>query len=136
MLFALALLVFCLAACLFAFVKGGSAERIGAAIILLNLLTATTNYRVFGSQIIDLTIDGVTAAAMLIVALRYGSVWLGTVMLVYALQFTLHAAYFVLERPRDELHLIVNNANSVAIGLCLAVATMVGWMRRRRAVAV
>jgi LPXTG-motif cell wall-anchored protein len=136
MLFAAAnaLLVFILLTCLFAFVRGGVAERMGASVILANLLTIAVNEASLHNQLISLAIDGLTALALLAIAMRFASLWLGAVMLLYAIQFALHAFYFVTERPRDLLHVVINNVNFFAVGLCLAGGTVLAWRRRRRLV--
>jgi hypothetical protein len=130
-IFADALLVLVILACLFAFVRGGTPERIGAAVILANLVAGMANEALLHDQLIVLCIDGLTAVVLLAIAVRYASFWLGGVMLLYGVQFALHAYYFVLERPRDSLHITLNNANFVAVALCLAAGTMLSWMRRR-----
>ncbi len=134
MLFAItnAMLVFTLGTCVFALVKGGTAERIGAAVILVNLLAGVVNESRLHDQLVNLALDGLTAMALLAVAVRYASFWQGAVMLLYALLFGLDAYYFVLERPRDNLHLIVNNAIFFAVSACLGAGTALAWRRRRR----
>lgn len=127
----LIMLAFCLASGVFALVKGGKPERIGAAIILANLVAVGANDILLHDQRILLTIDGLTAVALLPLTLRYASIWLGAVMLLYGLQFGLHAFYFVLERPKDALHVWVNNANFFAISAALAIGTIMSLMRRR-----
>ena len=139
MLFAIATDVLATLTCLFAFWKGGRAERFGAAIILGNLVTYIVNETFLwghlqGQQIISLVIDGVTAVSLLAVALIFASFWLGAVMLLYALQFSLHAFYFVTDRPRDTLHSIVNNTIFFAVCGCLIAGTALVWRRRRRTV--
>jgi hypothetical protein len=126
------LLFFSFAACLFAFAKGGLAERIGAAVILANLFATMANEALYHNQIISLAIDGLTALVLLVVAVLYASFWLGAVMLLYALQFALQAYYFVLERPRDNLHVVLNNTDWFAISLCLVAGTAMTWMSRER----
>jgi hypothetical protein len=128
-----ALLVFSLLTCLLAFVRGGTPERIGAAIILANIVATAANGMFLKDQRVLLAIDGATAIAFLPLVLRYASVWLGGVMLLYGVQFGLHAFYFVLERPKDLLHVTINNANFFAISLCLAAGTVISWRRRRKA---
>jgi hypothetical protein len=132
----IALLAFSLLSCLFAFVRGGRPERVGAAVILSNLLLmlclqAILSYSVM--SVVQLTLDAVTALALLVLAVMYASLWLGCVMLLYALQFTLHAYYFVSERPRDMLHVVVNNVDFFTISLCLVIGTAVAWRRSARA---
>lgn len=127
------LLAFSLVACLFAFAKGGQGEQIGAGVILANLFAMMISNQVLGkNQIVVLGIDALTAFALLAVTLRYASLWLGGVMLLYALQFTLHAFYFVSERPRDRLHVVANNVDFFAVSLCLVIGTAVAWRRSRR----
>lgn len=134
MLYAIAifLLAFSFLTCMFALVKGGTAERIGSAIILGNLFATMANEYLLRSQLVALSIDGLTALLLLAIAVRYASIWLGAVMLLYGLQFALHASYIVLERPRDNLHVVLNNADWFAVSICLAVGTVLAWMGRRR----
>jgi K+-sensing histidine kinase KdpD len=124
---------FAVLACVFAFYKGGWAERIGAAVILANTIAYIVNETTFHNSVANLIIDALTAVAFLGVAVRYASFWQGAVMLLYAMQFSLHAFYFVLERPRDMLHVIVNDVVFFAILACLATGTALAWRRRRRA---
>ena len=128
---AAALLVFSFTTCLFAFAKGGAPERIGAAVILANLIAGGVNEALLHDQRIILCIDGLTAVALLVVAVRYANLWLGMVMLLYGLQFSLHAYYFVSERPRDMLHVAINNADFFAVSLCLGAGTIIAWRRRQ-----
>jgi hypothetical protein len=125
------LLAFSLTACVFALVKGGRAERLGAAVILANMLLAVVGEHFFPKSIL-LWLDAGTATAMLVIAVRYASPWLGGVMLLYAIQFGLHAFYFVAQRPRDTLHVTVNNVDFLAISLCLVIGTAMSWRERVR----
>jgi hypothetical protein len=130
MLSAIAADILGLLTCLFAFWKGGTAERIGAAIILLNIVTYIPNETLFHYPMWNLVIDAVTAIALLAVAVRYASFWQGAVMLLYAFQFSLHAFYFVTERPRDTFHVIANNAIFFAVCACLISGTALAWRKR------
>jgi hypothetical protein len=135
MLFVIAniMLVFTLGTCVFALTKGGTAERIGACVILGNIAAAMLNGFTLHNQIVDLAIDGLTALILLGVAVRYASFWQGAVMLLYAMQFGLHAFYFVLDRPRDLIHIIVNDVIFFLVSVCLAAGTGLAWSRRRAA---
>ncbi|HEX5263670.1 MAG TPA: hypothetical protein VFW13_09095 [Phenylobacterium sp.] len=135
MLFVLSniLLVFGLLSCVFAFARGGAAERMGAGIILANIVAYMINEAHFQNQVVSLVIDGLTALSLLAVAVSFASFWLGAVMLLYALQFTMHAFYFVQERPRDLLHFVVNNVIFFATSLSLIIGTFLAWRRRRPA---
>jgi len=134
MLFVLGIFVLCIVVCLVALVLGGTPERIAAAIILAIVTVGTVINHTFRNPVLDLTIDGLVAAVFLLMSLRYASVWLGGVMLIFALQFTLHAFYLVTERPKDTLHAVINNANVAAITICLA-AGVLSARRRRQTVA-
>jgi heme O synthase-like polyprenyltransferase len=127
----IALLAFSLGACVFAFLKGEAAERIGAGIILLNMLLALAGEYYFPRSIL-LWLDALTALSLLVVAVFYASPWLGAVMLLYAAQFTLHAVYFVAARPRDHFHVVANNIDFFLISLCLVIGTALTWRRRAR----
>jgi hypothetical protein len=124
------LLAFSVASCVFAFVKGGGAERIGAGVIFANMVIMLVASDYFlKNPVLGLSLDALTAIVLLGLAVRYASFWLGCVMLLYALQFTLHAFYFVSERPRDRLHVMINNIDFFAISLCLMIGTAVAWRR-------
>ena len=60
------------------------------------------------------------------------SLWLGGVMLLYALQFSSHAFYIVTERASDRLHAIINNLDFTGVVVCLVSGTIVAWRRRNQ----
>jgi hypothetical protein len=130
------LLVLVVAGCAFGAWKGDLPERVGALIILLNaaltvfvggLLSDETGY-LFG-----MVLDGATAVAFLLMIMQAGRVWLGAAMLIYAGQFALRSYYLVTDRPHDDLHAIVNNANFMALIVCVVAGTVVAWRRRAAA---
>ena len=126
---------------LFALWKGGPAERLGGAMVGANLILSIVGGQIMPQSLetlFRLTLDGLTAVGLLIVAIRYASFWLGGVMLLYAAQFSLHAFYMVTARPIDLLHIKINNMNFLGISIALAIGTIVGWRQRlsaRKAVA-
>ena len=118
---------------LFALLKGGPAERLGAAMVGANLLLSVFVGSFLPPSVetlFRLTLDGLTAIGLLVIAVRYASFWLGGAMLLYAAQFSLHAFYMVMSRSVDLLHMRINNLNFLGISVCLAVGTIVGWRRR------
>jgi hypothetical protein len=124
-----------LAGCGLALLRGGPAERLGGGVILANLVLlwfANLANPTASSGVFGLVVDGLTAIGLLIVVLRYGSLWLGGAMLLYAAQFTLHSFYFVTERPKDDLHAIINNTNFLGVMICLIFGTLLTWRRRAR----
>jgi hypothetical protein len=137
----LGLIALTLGISLFAFWKGGPAERLGGAMVGANLILSVLSGLLLPPSlepICRLTLDGLTALGLLVIAVRYASFWLGGAMLLYAAQFSLHAFYLVTSRSVDLLHMRINNLNFLGISVCLAVGTIVGWRRRvvsRRAAA-
>ncbi|THD62416.1 hypothetical protein [Phenylobacterium sp.] len=125
--------------CIFSFWKGGFPERIGGGVVLANTLLMLLLGASMASglgPVVELVVDGLTAVALLAVVLVFGSLWLGGAMLLYAVQFTLHAFYFVTERAPDKLHAIVNNVDFTGIIWCLVIGTAVAWRRRIKSAAV
>jgi hypothetical protein len=124
-----------LAGCLFSLWKGGRPERLGGAVVLANtfMVAVIVFFVPNDSQAIpELVVDGLTAMGLLAVVLIYGSLWLGGAMLLYAVQFTLHAFYLVTERAPDHLHAVLNNLDFSGIILCLVIGAAVAWRRRAR----
>lgn len=122
--------------CLFAFWKGGAAERAAAAAVALNLLIGQVGHHV-APQLNDqvrLVNDGLAALILLAVAVRFATLWMGAVMLFYAAQFSMHAYYLVMDRKAgDYLHALINNLDFIGINLCLVVGVISAWRGRARA---
>jgi hypothetical protein len=123
----------------FAFWRGGAAERWGAGVAAANqivailiMFAASGGARQYLGLLVQLSLDGAAAVALLFVLLRYGRPWLGVAMLLYAVQFTLQSAYLVLEIKKNVLYVVVNDANFIAIHVALAVGTAQHWLRTRR----
>jgi hypothetical protein len=119
--------------CAFGLWKGDPPERIGALVILLNAGLALALGNLLDDDLgylFGLVLDGATAVGFLAMTLIYGRLWLGAAMLVYAAQFGLRSFYLVTERERDVLHAMINNANFMAIILCIVVGTIFAWRRR------
>jgi hypothetical protein len=122
-----------------AFWRGGPAERWGAAIFAGAQLTFLVVAFVLGGGaqpyiglILQLTLDGLSAVALLFVLLRYSHPWLGVAILLCAAQFTLQSVYLVGELKKDYWHILLNNLNFVAIHISLLVGTIQHWVRRAR----
>lgn len=124
-----------LGSCAFAFWKGGPAERMGAGLIITFaiLWEATFFLSSEARSIAQLVGDGLTAAGLLAIALRYASLWLGGALMFQAAQFSLHSFYFVTQRPADTLHIVVNNTNYFAILGCLTFGSLIAWRERSKA---
>lgn len=124
------------AVCVYALWKGGPAERAGAAVIIVLVVIERLAHALPQGwwPIVSLCGDALTALGLLFVALRYASLWLGGVMLLYAAQFTLHSFYLVTGRSSDSLlHIMINDFNFAAILVCLTAGTTMAWRARRKA---
>jgi len=129
------LTAFCLAGVLFAVWKGSTAERIGAAVVAVNIVLGYGSYKLVPDLvgILRFVNDGLAALVLLGVTIRYGALWMGGVMLFYAAQFSLHAYYFVTDRSdADFLHAVINNIDFSGVVWCLIIGTAVAWRRRLR----
>jgi hypothetical protein len=130
----LALMALTALICAFAWWKGGQPERIATAIIIINVglsfagVLFIPGYTGIGSLILD----AATAFGFLALTLRYGFPWMGVAMLIFSLQFALHAFYFVMNRPpQDLLHATVNNLNFLGFLTCLGYGAIDAIRRRR-----
>ncbi|WGM41229.1 hypothetical protein [Caulobacter sp. NIBR1757] len=122
-----------LATFVFAVLKGGIAERFAATLVVIGALYAFGVGRLLDNEMRTLALllgDFLLAMGFLTLAVRYASLWLGGAMLLQAVQFTLHAWYMLGERRPDMFHVIVNNADTVGILLCIVLGTATAWRRR------
>lgn len=126
-----------LVVCVHGIVRGGPPERLGSLVILLGALLAEAGLYVppEARSTVILLIDGVAALALLLIAVRYASLWLGGIMVLQATQFTLHSVYTLSERAPDTAYSIINNVNFVGQLLCLVIGTFAAARKRRRAAA-
>jgi hypothetical protein len=120
--------------------KGGPAERSGALLILVTWLGSTVIQALAKAYILPilfLASDAVLAAGLLILAIRYSSLWMGAAMLLQAIGLSLHAAYFAAEKAdlsRHTLWLYIAGKNlaSFAMLLVILAAGIAAWRRRSR----
>lgn len=122
------------AAAVFAAWKGDRAARIAGAVSLLDTLAPLVYGAVTGnvqvSEVLELTVDLVWAIGLLMLVVRYASLWLGVTMLLQAVQFSLHAYYLVMDRPHDLIHAWINNLNEVGISICIIIGAATAIRRR------
>ncbi|WP_340645002.1 hypothetical protein [Phenylobacterium sp.] len=127
-----------IAACAFGLLKGGPAERIGAGMtLLISVAFIIVNELVpeVGRPVPHLVLDGVLALAFLGLAVRYASLWIGAVMLLQGVQFSLHAYFFVTKLTPGVTYAIVNNLVTWATLLGIVLGTF-AYVRHSRASAV
>src|SRR6185437_2107671 len=118
--------------------KGGAPERSGAVMILVTWLGATLVQAVAKAYILPilfLVSDAVLAAGLLLLAVRYSSLWMGAAMLLQAIGLSLHAAYFAAEKAdlsRHTLWLYIAGKNiaSFAMLLVILAAGLAAWRKR------
>jgi hypothetical protein len=118
----------------FAAWKGDAAARIAGAVNLvvgvgLPIFGAITGNVQIG-EVLELTGDFVWAVVLLMLVVRYASLWLGVTMLLQAVQFSLHAYYLVMERSHDLIHAWVNNLDELGITICIVIGTVQAIRRR------
>jgi hypothetical protein len=123
----------------FAWWKGGRAERIGSlfnAVICIGVTSfqALTDGS-FGTVPI-LIADGVLATGFLFLAFRYASLWLGTVMVLEAAAFLVHASKLMELLPEGHppafYYYAAMNITSILVPLTILVGTAQAWRLRRR----
>lgn len=121
--------------CLFAAIKGGPAERFAAYVIGAAWLASVAGRLVFGREHVDLVLlatDGIASAALLFVAIRFASLWLGVAMMLQSTAFALHAAYTAESPIAYELYISSMNGLAYALLFTLLGATLTAWHRRTR----
>jgi ABC-type spermidine/putrescine transport system permease subunit I len=126
--------------CGFAIWKGGLAERAGAVMILamwVVTLIASAETQSYLPATAFLVSDGVLAVGLLILAIRFSSLWMGVAMLLQALSLSFHAAYFAADQTeisKKVLHFYVlgKNLSSLAMLLVIVIGTIASWRRRAR----
>lgn len=125
-----------LAVCAFAYFKGDRAERWGALTVLGGSVYAFLIHLLIPSELratLLLLGEGVMGATFLMLAMRYPSAWLGVVVLLQAIQCSLHAYYLVGQLKRDLTYAVINNVDTLGILACLAIGASLAWRRRVRA---
>lgn len=131
-----------LAVCLFAWIKGGPAERLGSSLFSISVLGTTVAELITGQGtpvMQELFLDTAVAVGFLALAIRYNNLWLGAAMIVKGLQLAVHATH--LTDGDDPTFLGFNlyavSLNLISLLICLimfggAVATIRLRIRARR----
>ena len=125
-----------LAVFLLAVFKGGTAERWGASLTLgltLAFLIVNNVVPVQSRPVPHLVLDGILALGFMALTLRYTSAWLGLVMVLQGVQFSLHAFYFVTHKTPGLAYALVNNLVTCGALLGILWGVLAYWRQRRRA---
>ena len=124
-----------LAVCAFAWLKGAPAERYGSLLILaLNLLAdfaLALTYPRFPGLILAL-LDFTLSAGLIILAVRYSSVWLGLAMLLQSVSLCSHAFLFDGFGLGPTQRVELNNGVSYLMLVCMVVASTISWHSRSK----
>ena len=75
--------------------------------------------------------DGLLASALLLIAIRYGSVWQGVSMLIQATAFGTHAWALSTDDHVSNVYFAAINILSAALLLSILTPTLINWRRRR-----
>jgi hypothetical protein len=118
--------------------KGGPAERGGAVLILLTWLGAMVELalsRQYISAVPFLLSDAVLAIGLLILAIRYSSLWMGAAMLLQAIGLSFHAAYFGADQGEISKHVLRfyvlgKNLASGSMLLVILAGALASWRKR------
>ena len=128
-----------IAPALFAWFKGGPAERYGGA-LYVSAIVGTLVLVMFGYELptlAELGLDAVVATGFLWLAIRYNSLWLGAAMMIKGLQLGLHAMHLTdMTDPTFKsfnLYLLSLDLISVMISMTIFLATLASMRARRKA---
>ena len=121
--------------CVFAWMRGAAAERWGSLWVLVMDLAsdaaiAFTYPR--PPEMILFSLDFLLATGLLVLAVRYSSLWLGIAMLLQAVALCAHAFRLVGEGLETVSWIVLNNVLSELMLVCIMIATAISWRRRRK----
>ena len=111
----------------FAWRRGGAPERIAASALLAAAVLVESIHAWMpkpGQSAALLVVDGMLAA------LRYVRPWLGIAMVLEGVQFSLHAYFFVVDKPHNYFYSLVNNLVTIGVLLCLVTGSFQAWRQR------
>lgn len=128
------------AVCGLALIKGGRAERIGAALIFgfwlfQGTLQALSKAPLASLSLISVPIlvgDFALATGFLVLSLRYASLWLGTAMLAQGAQLAAHAVFIASGGHHHDTFALRSNLCSALLLLALLAGTLTAWRRQVR----
>ncbi len=125
------------ATCLFAWFKGGWAERLGAGLYGLSVL-GTAGVEIVTGQATPVTaelfFDTAVAVGFLVLAIRFNNLWLGAVMMVKGVQLAVHATRLTdgEDAVAAGVNLYAASLNLISLVICLILAGgTLATMRKR-----
>ena len=116
----------------FALIAGRRPERLSAIIFaaatVATQVIASLAPRAQANNLL-LLIDGVMAISFLMLALRYGYLWIALMMAAMAGYFSIHAYYLAMAMPLDRTFAMANNLATAVALLSIAIGV---WTSRHR----
>jgi hypothetical protein len=122
--------------CAISILKGAPADRLGALLIFFFYMADELTFLV-SSQRFPTTViffgDFVLAFGLLLVAIRYSSLWLGCAMLLQSIDLCSQGLALGGDGLNTEAQIWLNNAISMAMVGSVVMGTLVSWRRRIKA---
>ena len=114
--------------------KGGAPERAGALLMAVEWLVEVGVDRLLKGGLIAVSptigLDALLAGGLLILALKYGKLWLGAAMMLQSVTLALHAMALGDGAPGYNIYAALLNVTTCLIVLSLLVGTVSAWRRR------
>ncbi len=124
-----------LVTCVFGLLKGGAAERVGSLAILAayvgDNVAVSLNLHHFPTFWVFVS-DFALAGALLFIAIRYTSLWLGCAMLLQSISLCSYALAASGDGLHNRSYVILNNSLSLLMLACIIAGTIVSWRKRIR----
>ncbi|MHB8285311.1 MAG: hypothetical protein ACYDD1_11600 [Caulobacteraceae bacterium] len=119
--------------CVMSIIKGAPADRAGASLILLfymaDELTFLVSQQRFPTTLIFFG-DFILAVGLLVVAIRYSSLWLGCAMLLQSIDLCSQGLALGGDGLSTEAQIWLNNAISMAMVASVVMGASISWRRR------
>jgi len=121
----------------FAWRHGGGAERLGASWLLIGGILAVLLHPLLGASINALPFlwEAIDAVGLVLVAVRYSSLWLGPALMIYSGGFALHAVRLGAVDPQPvpaDAFPWLHDVLSYLVQAVLAAGTVAAMRRRGR----
>ena len=129
-------LILLILVCALVIAKGGTAERLGGAMVAItwggNLAVQAITGQVIPQASIMVS-DALLATGFLVLAIRYASVWLGAGMIFQAAAFALHSFQLNQELGSNRLYMASVNVLSYCVLATVGGGAFMSWRKRRKA---
>lgn len=114
--------------------KGGVAERLGAGLMIAEWLVELGVDTVVRDELRavapTVVCDFVLACGLLVVALRFGKLWLGVAMILQGVVLAVHALALGYDAPGYNLYVTVLNVTTCLLLISLLTGALTSWRRR------